>query len=39
VEFTYDGGGVGKGGTVTLHLDGTQISPGRMSRTVPYCGS
>ena len=33
VEFAYDGGGIGKGGDVTLHLDGAQVGQGRVERT------
>ena len=33
VEFAYDGGGLGKGGDVTLWLDGGQIGSGRVERT------
>jgi len=36
VVFDYDGGGLGKGGTVTLHTDGTQIGEGRIERTLPF---
>ena len=28
LEFAYDGGGLGKGGTATLYLDGKQIGEG-----------
>jgi len=35
MEFGYDGGGPGKGGTVTLHLDGDQVGEGRVEATVP----
>jgi arylsulfatase A-like enzyme len=35
VEFTYDGGGTGKGGAVALFLDSAQIGEGRVGRTVP----
>ena len=28
MEFAYDGGGVGKGGTVTLYVDGQQVGDG-----------
>lgn len=34
-EFAYDGGGLGKGGTVTLHLDGVPVGRGRVEATVP----
>jgi arylsulfatase len=35
MEFAYDGGGVGKGGTVTLYVDGEQVGEGRVDGTVP----
>ncbi|MEU0264652.1 arylsulfatase [Nocardioides sp. NPDC006303] len=35
-HFAYDGGGYGKGGTVTFHVDGDQIGEGRIERTLPY---
>jgi arylsulfatase len=35
VEFTYDGGGVGKGGDVALYVDGTKVGTGRVAMTVP----
>jgi arylsulfatase A-like enzyme len=35
IEFDYDGGGYGKGGYVTLFLDGTQVGKGRVDATVP----
>ncbi len=35
VEFAYDGGGLGKGGDVTLYLDGRQVADGRVEHTVP----
>jgi sulfatase-like protein len=35
VEFSYDGGGLGKGGDVKLHLDGEQVGEGRVEGTVP----
>jgi arylsulfatase len=34
VEFTYDGGGVGKGGTAKLLADGKQVAQGRIAQTV-----
>jgi len=34
-EFAYDGGGLGKGGTVTLYVDGTAAGDGRVEATVP----
>jgi arylsulfatase len=33
MEFAYDGGGVGKGGTVTLYIDGNAVGDGRLERT------
>ena len=35
MEFTYDGGGLGKGGDVALFLDGEQVGSGRVDGTVP----
>jgi arylsulfatase len=35
MEFAYDGGGLGKGGEVTLYLDGKQAGQGRVEGTVP----
>jgi arylsulfatase A-like enzyme len=35
VEFTYDGGGLGKGGTATLFVDGDRAGEGRVEGTVP----
>jgi arylsulfatase len=35
MEFTYDGGGLGKGGTAKLFLDGNQVGEGRLDGTVP----
>jgi len=34
-DFTYDGGGIGKGGTGTLAVDGKQFAQGRIERTIP----
>ncbi|MGH9789410.1 MAG: arylsulfatase [Candidatus Acidiferrales bacterium] len=36
VDFTYDGGGVGKGGRVTLSVDGKKSAEGRVERTIPF---
>ncbi|SOD74693.1 arylsulfatase [Jatrophihabitans sp. GAS493] len=33
MEFAYDGGGIGKGGTVSLFLDGAKVGEGRVERT------
>ena len=35
VEFAYDGGGLGKGGTVTLYVDGEKAGEGHVEATVP----
>jgi len=35
MEFTYDGGGLGKGGAVALYLDGAKAGEGRVEGTVP----
>ena len=34
LDFAYDGGGRGKGGTGTLLVDGTQVAQGRIEHTV-----
>ena len=36
MEFGYDGGGIGKGGTVTLFIDGSQTADGRVDQTVAF---
>lgn len=33
MEFEYDGGGMGKGGTVTLYYDGKEVGSGRVDQT------
>jgi arylsulfatase len=35
MEFVYDGGGLGKGGTATLFVDGQPVGEGRVEATVP----
>ena len=35
MEFAYDGGGLGKGGTVVLYVDGVKAGEGRVEGTVP----
>lgn len=35
MEFAYDGGGLAKGGTVTLYVDGQKAGQGRVDRTEP----
>lgn len=34
-DFVYDGGGVGKGGTGTLYVNGKQVAEGRIQHTQP----
>jgi len=34
-DFKYDGGGIGKGGSGTISVDGKQVAQGRIERTVP----
>jgi arylsulfatase len=33
LEFAYDGGGRGKGGTATLFVNGTKVAEGRIDNT------
>src|SRR5262245_24545303 len=33
MEFAYDGGGMGKGGTATLYVDGAKVGEGRVDAT------
>jgi hypothetical protein len=35
LTFKYDGGGIGKGATGTLFVDGNQVAHGQIARTVP----
>ena len=34
MEFAYDGGGLGKGGTATLYIDGKLVGEGRIDATL-----
>ena len=34
-DFAYDGGGLGKGGTGTLSVNGKKVATGRIERTTP----
>ena len=34
-EFTYDGGGLGKGGTGTIFVNGEKVAEGKIDRTQP----
>jgi len=36
MEFDYDGGGLAKGGTVTLYIDGNKVGEGRVDKTEPF---
>ena len=36
MEFAYDGGGIGKGGTVTLYIDGRVVGDGRVEQTEAF---
>jgi arylsulfatase A-like enzyme len=35
VDFAYDGGGMGKGGKITMSANGKTIAEGRLERTIP----
>jgi arylsulfatase A-like enzyme len=35
MEFAYDGGGLGKGGTIGLYVDGGKVGDGRIDASVP----
>jgi arylsulfatase A-like enzyme len=35
MELAYDGGGLAKGGDVTIYVDGKQVGAGRVNATVP----
>jgi arylsulfatase len=34
-EFDYDGGGLAKGATITLYVDGDQVGSGRLDASIP----
>jgi arylsulfatase len=36
VDMQYDGGGLGKGGTATMTVDGKQVAQGRIEHTIPF---
>ncbi|MDT8912893.1 arylsulfatase [Amycolatopsis sp. PS_44_ISF1] len=36
LDFDYDGGGLGRGGTAVLTVDGEKQATGRVERTIPY---
>ena len=35
MDFAYDGGGIGKGGTATISVDGNAVAKGRIEKTIP----
>ncbi len=35
VDFAYEGGGMGKGGEITMTANGRKIAGGRLERTIP----
>ena len=35
VDFAYDGGGMGKGGTATITVDGKKVAEGKIPQTIP----
>ena len=35
MEFAYDGGGLAKGATITLYVDGEQVADGHLEVTIP----
>lgn len=35
VNFVYDGGGIGKGGKITITANGKEIGQGRLEKTIP----
>jgi arylsulfatase len=39
MEFAYDGGGLAKGGTVSLYVDGEHVAEGRVDATQPMAFS
>jgi arylsulfatase A-like enzyme len=39
MEFAYDGGGLAKGGNVSLYYDGKKVGEGRVDRTTPMAFS
>ena len=39
MEFAYAGGGLGKGGTMTLFVDGKKVGAGNVARTAPMAFS
>ena len=36
MQFDYDGGGLGKGGTVQLAVNGDDVASGHIAATIPF---
>lgn len=36
MDFTYDGGGIGKSGTATILVDGAEVAKVLLPKTVPF---
>ncbi|MDM0012176.1 arylsulfatase [Variovorax sp. J22P168] len=36
VDFAYDGGGPGKGGTASMSIGGQKVAEGRIEKTIPF---
>jgi len=36
LNFKYDGGGIGKGGTAALTVDGQKVAEQKLTRTIPF---
>ena len=35
MDFTYDGGGIGKGGVAAISVDGNEVAKGQIEKTIP----
>ena len=35
MEFDYDGGGLGRGATISLFIDGAEVGDGRIDASIP----
>ena len=36
LDFRYDGDGIGRGGLLTLTVDGKEVADGKLARTIPF---
>jgi arylsulfatase len=36
LEFAYDGGGIARGGSLSLFVDGAKVGEGRVEQTEPF---